>query len=405
MTGLFAATAETASVYLEVGAVLFVMALGARAASRVGLSPVPLYLLAGLVLGSFDIPSLSRPFVEFAAGLGVILLLFLLGLEYTAEELSTHLRRFRRAGLLDAVLNFPPGVILGLLLGWEPTAAILLGGVTWVSSSGIIAKALADLGRIANRETPAILSLLVTEDLAMAGFLPLVASLIVGGGVLATVGSLLVAAAAALAALVGAVRFGAALGRVVSHHSEEVALLSALGLVLMVAGVAERLQVSAAIGAFLVGIALSGEVAHRTRALLAPVRDLNAALFFLFFSLQVETARLPEVALPVLALVVVTAATKALTGWRAAALAGVGRPGRARAAMTLIPRGEFSIVIAGLGAAIEPQLAPVATGYVLVLAILGPILMRHSDLLLRVTGVDALEQERDARGAGLRFRA
>jgi CPA2 family monovalent cation:H+ antiporter-2 len=312
----------------------------------------------------------------------VILLLFVIGLEYTAEELSAHLRRFRRAGLLDALLNFPPGLGLGLLLGFGPVAAILLGGITWVSSSGIIVKALADLRRTANRETPAILSVLVTEDLAMAGFLPLVASLVVGGGVLASVGSLAVAALAATAALVGALRFGESLGRVVSHHSEEVVLLSALGLVLMIAGAAEQLQVSAAVGAFLVGIALSGEAAHRTRELLTPIRDVTAAFFFLFFALQIETAELPHVALPALGLAVVSVATKAITGWRAAALAGVGERGRARAAAALIAHGELSIVVAGIGAGLEPRLGPLATGYVLILAISGPVLMRFAEDLV-----------------------
>ena len=291
------------------------------------------------------------------------------------------LRRFRRAGLLDAVLNFPPGLLFGLVLGWDPIAAVVLGGVTWVSSSGIVAKMLADLRLLAARETPAILSLLVTEDLAMAVFVPLVGSLLIGGGMLVTLGSVSIALIAALAALVGAIRFGESLGRIVHHHSEEVVLLSALGLVLMVAGVAEELQVSAAIGAFLVGIALSGEVAHKTRALLAPIRDFNAALFFLLFSLQIDTAQLGPVIVPALALAVVSGATKAITGWRAAAQAGCEPPEQARAAAALIARGELSIVLAGLAsqAGVEPQLAPLAAAYVLVMAVAGPLLMRAAD--------------------------
>ena len=316
----------------------------------------------------------------------MILLLFLLGLEYTAEELSANLRRYRRAGVLDAVLNFLPGLAFGLLLGWDPVAAILLGGVTWVSSSGIVAKALTDLGRVASRETPVVLSVLVMEDLAMAFFLPLVASLLIGGGILAGVGSAAIAVTAATAALVGAVRFGESLGRVVSHHSEEVVLLSALGLVLVAAGVAEELQVSAAVGAFLLGIALSGEVARQTQTLLSPIRDVNAALFFLFFALQIDASRLPGVAAGVLVLSVVTAATKIVTGWRAVAPAGIDDVGRARAGAALIARGEMSIVIAGLGvgAGIEPDLAPLAAGYVLLMAIAGPVLMRYPGIVLRV---------------------
>lgn len=311
---------DTAPVYLQLGAAVFALGMGARLAGRVGVSPIPLYLIAGLAIGSFDVPALDGEVVRFAANLGVILLLFLIGLEYSAEELTAHLLRHRRAGVLDVLVNVPPGVVIGLLLGWDPVAAVVLGGVGWSSSSGMVVKALGDLGRLRCPETPAIVSVLVTEDLAMAVFLPLVATLLVGGGVLASLGSVGIAIVAIVVALLGASRFGDQLGRLLTHHSEEVVLPSVLGLVLVAAGVAETLQVGAAVGAFLAGIALSGEVATRTAPLLAPIRDFNAALFFLFFGLQVDTSRLPSVALPVAALVAATIVTKAVTGWRAAAL-------------------------------------------------------------------------------------
>jgi monovalent cation:H+ antiporter-2, CPA2 family len=377
---------DSGSVYLQLGAVIFLLGVGGRVAGRAGMSPIPLYLIAGLALSAFDIPALSGDFVEFAAGLGVILLLFLIGLEYTVEELTEGLRRSFRAGLLDVALNFPPGFLLGLALGWDVTAAVLLGGVTYVTSSGIVVKALSDLGRTRCPETPTVLSLLLGEDLAMAAFLPLAAALVIGGGVLATLGSLLLAALAAIAAFIGALCFGDPLGRIVHHRSEEIALLSALGLVLMVAGLAEKLQLPAAVGAFLIGIALSDEVAHRTRTLLAPIRDVNVALFFLFFALQIDTGELPGVALPALGLALVTAVTKGVTGWRAAVLAGVGEAGRARAAVAMIPRGEMSIVLATVGAKLEPELAPLGAAYVLILAIAGTVLMRFSDLILRFAG-------------------
>jgi monovalent cation:H+ antiporter-2, CPA2 family len=124
---------------------------------------------------------LSEHFIHVGAEIGVLLLLFMLGLEYTGEQLQTNLRAGLGAGLIDPALNFPPGLVAGLLLGWSPLAAVLLGGVTYISSSGLIAKTLADLGRLNNVETPSILSVLVLEDLAMAVYLPLVAVLLVGG--------------------------------------------------------------------------------------------------------------------------------------------------------------------------------------------------------------------------------
>lgn len=374
-----AAGAGIGATYVELGGLLLAIGLAARVAVRAGLSPVGVYLLAGVLAGALDLPGLSGAFVEFAAGLGVVLLLFLLGLEYTPQELAANMRANARAGVVDFALNFTPGAICALLLGWPATSALLLGGVTWVSSSTIVAKTLEDLGRLGNRETPVVLSLLVLEDLAMTLYLPLVASLLVGGVVLAALASVGIAALAATVAFGLALRHGPAVARLVEHHSEEVVLLSALGFVLMAAGGAELLNVSAGVGAFLAGVALSGEVAGRTARLLQPIRDFNAALFFVFFGLQIDLGALSSVAVTAFVLAVVTAATKAATGWWAARRAGIGAHGRARAATALIARGEFSIVIAGLAGSAGPgRLPALAAGYVLILALAGPLLTRRS---------------------------
>ena len=149
------------------------------------------------------------------------------------------------------------------------------------------------------------------------------------------------------------------------------------------AGLAQQLQVSAAVGAFLVGIALSGQAAEAAHDLLTPLRDLFAAVFFVFFGLQTDPRSIPPVALAATALALVTAATKIATGWWAARRIGVGPRGRWRAGTALVPRGEFSIVIAGLAVAAgrEPDLGPLATAYVLILAVAGPFLARASEPL------------------------
>src|SRR3989475_11446939 len=162
-----------------------------------------------------------------------------------------------------------------------------------------------------------------------------------------------------------------------------VILLTTLGAVILVGGLAQRLQVSAAIGAFLVGIALSGPIAEKSRRLLGPLRDLFAAIFFFFFGLQIDPKTLPAVMPLAVVLGLISALTKVLTGYWAAGRAGVDRRGRIRAGMTLVARGEFSIVIAGLGAGISPQLGPVAAAYVLFPAVLGPVLARAAPLSIR----------------------
>jgi len=260
-------------------------------------------------------------------------------------------------------------------------AALLLGGITYISSSGIIAKLLADLGRVGNRETPAVLTVLVTEDLVMAAYLPLMAALLVGEGAAGTLAAVATALGAAVAVFAVAFRFGDHVSRMVFSRSSEVMLLTLVGVTLLVAGLAERLQLSAAVGAFLVGIALSGDVASQARFLLLPLRNLFAAVFFVFFGLRVDPGLIPDVAVQAAALAVVTAATKIVIGWWAAGRDGVGVRGRVRAGTALVARGEFSIVLATIGAGIEPDLGALAAAYVLFLAVAGPVLTRFADPL------------------------
>ena len=257
-------------------------------------------------------------------------------------------------------------------------SAILLGGVTYISSSGIVAKLVSDLGWIGNRETPVVLSLLVMEDLAMAVYLPTVAALLLGAGVASAILSVGAAVTAAAVILLLSVRFGPTFSRWVFSASDEALLLTILGLALVVAGIAQQLQASAAVGAFLVGIGISGPAAERAQTLLTPLRDLFGGVFFVFFGLSIDPGDIPSVLGPAVALAAVGIVTKALTGWWAGTRAAVGVRARLRAAGLLVARGEFSIVIGALGVTggARSELGPVTAAYVMVLAVVGPILVR-----------------------------
>jgi len=356
----------------------FSLAILARLASRWGFSSIPLYLLAGLAFGNGGIAplNLSKSFIEIGAEIGVLLLLFMLGLEYSGEELKQNLRSGVPGAVIDCVLNFPIGFFAGLLLGWGLLPCVLLGGVTYVSSSGIISRVLSELGRLNAPETPTVLSILVLEDLVMAVYLPLVAVLLAGGGATKILVSVAIACTTVLAVLFVAIRFGHSLSALVAHQSDEIILLTTFGIVLLVAGLAQRLQVSAAIGAFLVGIAVSGPIAEQSHRLFSPLRDLFAATFFFFFGLEIDPRSLPPVLLVALALGAGTCITKALTGFWATRGLRLGLKARLRAGLTLAAHGEFSIVIAGIGVAIEPRLGPISAAYVLLMAIIGPIVPR-----------------------------
>ena len=386
MTPLLAAAgSEVATAFTEIGAVVVVLAVLARLASRLRITAIPLYLLAGLAIGEGGVASLDagEDFLAISGQIGVLLLLFALGLEYTDRELRHGLRTGTGPGIVDAVANFLPGFLAGVLLGWSTTDAVLLGGVTWISSSGVVAKVLSDLHRLGNRETPSVLNVLVIEDLAMAVYLPVAAALVAGRSAADTAVTVTIALAAVSVILVLALGSGHRLSSLLSGASDESLLLAVFGLTLLVGGLAEQLQVSSAIGAFLVGLALSGPVQHRASVLTEPLRDLFAPIFFVYFSFQIEPSSLVDVIIPAIALGIVTAFTKMLSGWVAAGRAGVGERGRIRAGAALIARGEFSIVIASLGAATVDgaELGAFAAAYVLVTAILGPLVAKYADQL------------------------
>jgi CPA2 family monovalent cation:H+ antiporter-2 len=368
-------------VLLELGAVVLGLAVLARLAGRIGLPAVPLYLLAGLAFGEGGILPLvtTEPFVQTGAELGVILLLFLLGLEYSAAELTATLRSSFRAGLLDLALNGLPGFVAGYLIGGDLVTAVALGGITYVTSSGIAAKLLQDLGWLGNRETPLVLSLLVVEDLAMAVYLPVLGTLLAGGGSLLGLAWAPVAILAVVGILALALRVEVGLSRAVFSRSDEALLLTLLGFALVVAGVTELTRASAAVGALIAGIVLSGPAAQGARALLAPLRDLFAALFFVSIGLGIHPGAVASALGPALALAAIGAGTKLATGWVAGSWAGLGPRARLRAGAALVARGEFSIAIASLAAPATDRLVAMGVAYVLALAVLGPVSVRFAD--------------------------
>jgi K+:H+ antiporter subunit KhtU len=403
-------TTHGAALLIQLGAVLLGLGILGRLARVMKIPVIPLYLLGGLAFGQggFVTLSASRDFIQVAAEIGVILLLLMLGLEYSASELLSNVRGQAPIGVLDAVANALPGALLALAAGWGPKAAVTLAGVTWVSSSGVVAKMLADGKRLANRETPAILGVVVVEDLAMALYLPLLTALLAGNGLGGIALAMVIAVGTVTCVLIIATRFGVQITSLVSAKDAEALLLSVLGLTVLVAGIAQQLQVSAAVGAFLVGIALSGTVAHTAAELLAPLRDLFAAAFFVFFGLSTAPHSLISVFALGLLLAVVGSASKVLTGYIAARRAGIHRRGRWRAGVALIPRGEFSVVMASLAvtAGAYSKLAPLTACYVLLTIIIAAGVQYLPDQLIprteapRTRAGKQLEPAREPAGQG-----
>lgn len=376
-----------ATLLIELGAIMFGLGFLGRAAHKLRIPVVPLYLAAGLGFGQGGLLSLSasEDFLRISADIGVILLLVMLGLEYTAAELTASLRAQAPVGLLDAALNALPGAAVALIAGWGPLAAVTLAGVTWVSSSGVIAKLLGDLGRLGNRETPTVLGVLVLEDLCMALYLPLLTALLAAEGASTVVIAMVVAIGTVGIVLILVTRFGRQITLLISAQDKESLLLGVLGLTLLVAGLADQLKVSAAVGAFLVGIALSGTVAETAVEVLTPLRDVFAAAFFVTFGLSTDAGALwPMVPLALL-LALVTTGTKVATGYVAARRAKLKRRARWRAGVTLIPRGEFSVVIAALAVAggVDKRIGPLTAAYVLLTIIFAAVAVYLPDRFVK----------------------
>jgi CPA2 family monovalent cation:H+ antiporter-2 len=389
-----------AALLLEAGVVLGVIAVGGALAGRLDQSVIPAYILVGLLVGPFSpVESLSvvqsREFIDLLAELGVVLLLFFIGLEFNVGRLVDSGDRMLKAGGVDLAVNFTAGGLLGLLLGFGPLGALLLAGVTYISSSAVVTKTLVDLGWIADPESEAILGVLVFEDVVIAVYLAIVAALLGGGGTTAILTSLALAGALIVGLLLLATVGTPLLDRLFQTASDELFVLRVLALAVLVGGVALALGVSEAVAAFFLGTAFAGtDHVERIERVLVSERDIYAAVFFFAIGLETDPSTVVGVLVPVLLLAAVTAVTKFASGYAGGRAYGLSGRRAVRTGLGLVARGEFSLVIAALAlSAGLPGVASVAVGYVLVMSVLGTVVMRYSGpferLAARATGTVA----------------
>ena len=365
---------------LELGAVILGLAVLARIAARFDLPTAPLYLLAGLAFGEGGIVPLvtTGHFVETGAEVGLVLLLFVLGLEHSSRDLIATARSSASAGVADVLLNATPGVLAALLFGWGLLAAAFLAGITYVSSSGVAAKLLEHAGPHARDAGRFVITIAVIEDFVMALYLPFLAALLLGGDAFGSILAALIAVIVVVAVLAIGTRVEVGVSRAIFSRSDEALLLSILGFAFLIAGVAEVAKFSAVVGALLAGILLSGPAARNAQALVRPLRDLFAAFFFVFIGLSIDPSTIPPVLGWAVLVGVVTAATKVLTGWWAGRSLEPDRRARAVVGAALVPRGEFALAIAGLaaGSAVDERLGPFTVAYVIITIVIGSIATR-----------------------------
>lgn len=343
-----ASTSATAGItLLEIGAVFTLLGLLSFVALKLKISSVPLFLLAGLALGKggFFPLDLSEEFLNIGAEIGALLLLLVLGFEYSARELVDTMKKRWHAGLVDFLLNALPAAGMALVLGYGPLGALAFAGIMFVSSSGIASQLIRETGWSRSNVAKRTTGVLVFEDLALAPYLPILVASTLGIGVLG--GLISVAVALAVTSGVFLIALGRELPglRSLAHQGPGVLLLLVFGAALAAAGISNLVGFSGAVAAFLVGMLLTGEVAESLRSRFAPLRDIFSAIFFLFFGLTIDY-RDVLVVLPIaLVFSIVGVAGKFGLGW------WVGRDmtdhmSWKRIGAFLSSRGEFSMIIA-----------------------------------------------------------
>lgn len=389
---------------LEVGIALFSLAALGTAADRFGQSVIPAYIVAGILVGPYvptSIGGLSLQlvtegeFLTVIAELGIVFLLFFLGLEFSVGTLVRNRARLTKVGGIDLAVNAGVGLAVAAAFGYGAMTTLLVVGVVYISSSAIITKALSDVGWLANPESEVILGTLVVEDLVIAVYLAVVAALLAGDGSPASVLATVAQSFAFLGALAAAAHYGRDyVATAFAVESDELFVLWVVGVTVLVGGAALLVGASEAVAAFFVGTAFHGtDLVERLESELAPLRDVFAALFF--FSIGVSTdLRVVADAGALIAVAVVATTLAKLGSGVASGYVYELRPRRAlRVGLGLIPRGEFSLIVAALAATstipeVQSVVPAFAVGYVLAMSILGSVAIQYADGVARAVGVE-----------------
>ena len=387
---------------LVAGVVFTTLAVAGALSWRLRQSVIPAYLVAGVLIGPSGPtlgPGLSLSIVErnaaidLFAELGIVFLLFFIGVEFSLQKLLSEPGRLLRAGGLDLVVNAGLGFALGLALGFGPVEALFVAALVYPSSSAVVTKTLLDLGWTADPESEAILGVLVLEDLVMAVALALLAAVAAGGGLLAAGRSLVLAGALLLGFILLATVGRNLLAWLLDTPSEELFLLRIVGITTLLAGIALLAGVSEAVAAFFVGAAVS-ETRHvsRIESVLAPARELFAPVFFFAIGLATDPQAVLAAGVPLLAGVVVSVVGKLTSGYLGGRAHRLNRRRSLRVGTGLVARGEFSLVVAALAAtagstALRETIPAFAVGYVLAMSVIGTVLMRGSGRIEAVLGL------------------
>jgi len=404
----------------EVGLALILIAIVSVVAQRLKQSIIPFLIILGMLVGphlevlnfgSIDLTFVhSQETISFLGRIGILFLLFFLGVEFSVQKMVKSGRSIIIGGTVYVAMNFVLGLIYGLLVDLGIYEALITAGMLSVSSTAIVAKVLVDLKRTGNPETELILGIILFDDLFLAVFMSIMSGVLLGdtSSPLGVIVSVLISMGYMLLFFIIARKGPPILNRLLNITSNEVFIIVVFAVLFFVAGFSEKLHVAEAIGALLLGLALSEtEHAHRIAQMVIPFRDFFGALFFFSFGLSIDPYSLLDAVWLALGAVLITIVSNYIAGLVSGKQAGLSVKSATNIGLTIMARGEFTIIVAALGvsAGLNPILQPFSALYVLIMAVIGPIIAKQSKLVytgLAKIGIGRKELEKQRAKAKVR---
>ncbi|MFB4162877.1 cation:proton antiporter [Alteribacillus sp. JSM 102045] len=313
---------------------------------------VILFIIVGIAVGGLLADS---EILYFAGEIGIVLLFFMLGMEFPIKQLAGIAKRVTPAGTLDLFLNFVLSVMIGVLFGLDALSALFIGGVLYATSSSITMKMMENTKRTANPESEFLLGVLIFEDLAAPIMVAVLAGLSAGEGLSGLEFAWLLGKVVLLiicAVLLGRFLFSKLSRFIERNAGSDIFHLLIIGIAFTYSGLAINLDLSEVLGAFLAGIMLAeARKSSKMEPLVLPVRELTLPLFFLWFGTQIEIGNGISWPWLLTVLIIWSVLAKLLVGMAGGRMYGLSARVSFRAGLSFTQRGEFSIIIASLAAA------------------------------------------------------
>ncbi|WP_118193398.1 cation:proton antiporter [Albibacterium indicum] len=383
---------------LEIGIAVGLVALVGLISNKLRVSVIPFFILIGMILGP-NAPDLgiidlqfkeSMPFIEFMGRLGVLFLLFYLGLEFSVGRLIKSGKSIVTGGSIYVCINFVTGLLIGWMMGMPFAEIMVICGIMTSSSTAIVAKVLTDLRRTANPETEIIMGMIMFDDLFIAMHISFLSGLVLAGGgsVWQVVGTCLLALGFILLFLVVGRKVVPAIDKLLEVNSSEIFILIIFALLFITAGFSESIHVAEAIGALMAGLVLAdSKYIKRIEGMVLPYKDYFGAMFFFSFGLSIDPTTLGGAVQWAAIAAVLTVIANLASGFFATRISKMKKQASFDIGFTLSARGEFSIIMANIGKAggLNPIIQSFVVVYVLILSIVAPILTKESRTIWKRT--------------------